>query len=390
LTNETGRILAMGMGRPLEPGRYYVSVKNNSAPSPLSYMVRSRGIGVGMSLPVIDLPFAGGTISNNGLSPREAAYYRMIVPPGAMSWRAKLTPTAGESMLLVLSNCAPSVLTGRPSAVGRAMQKTGNEHYLQLPMQNQTMLGPKTNYLAVVSEGVLGTNSTGRIGTGTSSYVLESFGELPVIDMGVAGSTDLVQTNALEGGQIAGYRVQVPPGMSSLEVRLENTTGTPVMVVRAGPELPFPGAGSSVSGSGYVSQEDYGNEGGQTFSIGQGNANTTLITVPNPTNSVYTIMVKARSVNNLFTNATYTLRVRALDVTILDFDGGFSVVTNQATGSWRYYLVDVPDTALGWDVRLVNVSSGLPRVMIRRDLLPTTMITPWSLPGNNTNWPSGN
>ena len=61
----TGRILAMGMGRPLEPGTYYVGIKNNNSPSTtMNYTLRSRGIGAAYTIPIVDLPFGGGAATN--------------------------------------------------------------------------------------------------------------------------------------------------------------------------------------------------------------------------------------------------------------------------------------------------------------------------------------
>src|SRR5262249_14802051 len=135
----------------------------------------------------------------------------------------------------------------------------------------------------------------------------------------------------------------------------------------------------------------YGDEGGQTINAANGNANTSLITVANPTNSVYTIMVKARGGNLTYSNATYTLGVRALNYAVVDFDGGSSSVTNQTSSSWRYFRVDVPLNVLGWDIRLSNVSTGLPRMVICRDILPTALTTtPWNTPGILTTWPTTN
>jgi hypothetical protein len=42
---------------------------------------------------------------------------------------------------------------------------------------------------------------------------------------------------------------------------------------------------------------------------------------------------------------------------------------------------------LGWDIRLANVISGLPKLVVARDVLPGTLTTaPWSSPGSATNW----
>ena len=79
------------------------------------------------------------------------------------------------------------------------MQKPLNEHLTVVPPSPQTNLISTTNYFAVVSEGNSVTNIA-RIGYGSSSFIIESRGELGVIDLGAVGSTDLVHTATLEGG----------------------------------------------------------------------------------------------------------------------------------------------------------------------------------------------
>jgi len=391
--NEDKRLFADGMGRALEPGTYYLGIRNPNAPSPMGYTVVSRGIGDGLAIPVIDLPFSGGTVTNLSLPPREAAYYRVVIPGGTRSWRAKLTTSSGEAMLLALTNTVPSVRTGRTGnpVSGKALQKAGSEHYLLLPANLGTNMGPATNYFAVISEGITNAAQAGRIGTGTSSFVLESRGELPIVDLGVAGGADLVQAGTLEAGEVKAYQFTVPPGITSLETLLENPTGNPAMVLRVGESFPNPGSGSTVFGPGAVGGDDYGIEGGHTISPTDGNANTSLINLINPTNAVYTLMVKARGTAGVYTNASYTLRIRAITFTPLAFDGGSSIVTNQTAGTWRYFRVDVPANTLGWDLRLVSVIAGAPKMVVRRDVLPATLVTtPWGAPGVLTNWPSSN
>lgn len=391
LVNEDGRILAMGMGRPLEPGTYYVSVRNPNYPAPMSYSLVSRGIGTNYTIPVVDIPFAGGSVTKTNLPVREAAYYRVVVPPGAASWRVKLSVTNGEAMLVMLTNAVPSVLSGKGGNNGVDMQKVGNEHYVMLPTSPQVTLTPGTNYFAVVSEGLFATNAS-RIGTGSSSYTLQSFGELPVVNLGVAGNTNLTYAAAQEGGEVRAYQFTVPPGMNSLEVQLLNIVGNPAMVLRSGSALPNPGAASAVTGAGAVSAEAYGNDGGYTITAGNGNANTNLISIANPADGVYTVMVKARGTTlTTFSNASYTLVVRATTDIPVAFDGGTVVVTNHAAGTWRYYRVEVPTNALGWDVRLTDVISGLPKMVVARDVLPAALTTtPWGSPGTAQNWPSTN
>ncbi|MCU0771959.1 MAG: hypothetical protein MUE94_09375 [Verrucomicrobia bacterium] len=388
--NEDGRILAMGLGQPLEPGTYYVAVKGGSSFAPISYTIVSRGIGDGFSVPVVDLPFAGGTITNTALPPREAAYYRLVIPPEAASWQGRLLVTDGEAMLLVVSNALPNVLTGTSSGRGKSMQKPGHEQYVNLARNTQLFLPSGTHYLAVVSEGQAGTNLT-RIGPGTSSFILESRGPVWPLDLGAASSTGLRHTNALEAGEVFAYQFSVPPDTTSVEVELLNRTGNPAMVLRAGAPLPNPGASSPASGPGSVSTDNYGNEGGWTITSSTGNANTSLITVANPSNGVYTVMVKARPLGSLHTNATYELTVRAVSVVPLAFDGGSGSATNQNAGSWRFFQFTVPPEALGWDVRLAQVTGGVAKLVVRRDALPISLSSfAWSSPGNTTNWPGTN
>jgi hypothetical protein len=55
-----GERLVMGMGRPLEPGTYFVGVYNSGVAN-ADYTVESRGIGAGKALAVADLDHAAGS-----------------------------------------------------------------------------------------------------------------------------------------------------------------------------------------------------------------------------------------------------------------------------------------------------------------------------------------
>jgi hypothetical protein len=393
VTNETGRILAMGTGRPLvAPGTYYVGIYNPAYPTNgVTYSVWSRGIGQNLRIPVVTLPFAGGVSTNTGLVPREAAYYRVVIPTNATSWRVRLSNLSGESLLLALTNSLPSVLTGQPGSAGKLMQKVGNEYFVLLPATGETNLPPGTNYLAVVSEGDVTPGMTSRIGTGTSSFIIESLGELPVLDLGVAGPVDLTDTNSLYGGDVRAYRFSVPPALAGVEVRLTTTAGAPTMVLRGGTLFPSPGAASASSAVGSVSADAYGNDGGAVFTSKGDDANQVVIMVPSPTNDVYTLFVKARAVAGSYLDASYALRIRTLQYTPLDFDGGLISVSNHVVNNWRVFRVDVPAEAEGWDIRLADVTSGTPRLVVRRDSFPDSLQNhdfP-SSPTTSSNWPSG-
>jgi large repetitive protein len=98
-----GRVLAMGMGTPLEPGTYYVGVTNSNSSDAMSYSLRSRGIGtdqdtdgVAWPIQVAELPFIGAA-SPAALPPREAAYFKVEILQDTTSWSLGLEPTLGDN-----------------------------------------------------------------------------------------------------------------------------------------------------------------------------------------------------------------------------------------------------------------------------------------------------
>ncbi|MGN6385792.1 MAG: hypothetical protein ACTHMT_06085, partial [Verrucomicrobiota bacterium] len=381
--NESGRILAMGMGRPLEPGRYYISVQGADTDL-MSYTISSRGIGQNMSIPVTPLAFNGGTTHVTNLTPREVAYFRIDVPAGTPNWKTRLQMDSGEGLLLVSKDTLPNVATSSNGSLytssGRKVTKGGDEIFLLLPQSGFTNLTEGTYYLAVISEGQ--SPQPGSIGFDTSDFTITSLGSAPVRNLGQLGFTDIVETNSLIAGDSQIYQFSVPAGTLGMEARLENRSGNPVMVLRQGTSTPYPGAGLGI-----VSSETYGNEGGETSAI---YVHPTLINIGSPSNTVYTLVVKARQTSStVFTNASYTLRLNASGTTTLGFDNETSSITNQGAQTWRYFRVVIPTNAMGWDLRLVNVTNGTPRMVIRREGLPSTLqTTPWSQPGGATSWPT--
>jgi hypothetical protein len=380
--SERGRIHAMGMGRPLEPGTYYIGVINSGgSTNPMAYTLLSRGIGTNMTIPVTQIAFNGGSFTTNGLPAREAAYFCVNVPSNMPSWKIKLSTNASESLLIALRNVLPSV-AARDNAAdtetdsGAKLQKAGNEHFVLLPEEGQTNIPAGTYYLAIPAEGVNATNGS-RIGTGSSAFTIASLGALPVSDLGVLTPADITQAGALEGGEIAAYQFSVPPGTLSMEVRLENRVGNPEMVLRPGTRLPLPNSGA------------YGHEGGYT----SGRLfDDSFMTVANPSTGVWSMIVKA-SLDGVYSNATYTIRITAVTATPLAFDGGSISVVNHPADTWRYYRIDVPANTFGWDLRIIDVpqNGNVPRLVVRRDQLPATLTTTgWVLPQSTANWPSGN
>ena len=374
-TDEYGRVFAAGAGHPLESGIYYVGIINTTGTNPMSYTVSSRFIGNGYSLPMTELPYAGGVATNISLTPREAAYYHVTIPSGVRSWKVRLTTTSGEAMLVVSSNRLGNIESEK------RMQKLGKEHYVLLPVPGQTNLASGDYYLTVVAEGQNATNIS-RISTGACSYVIESLGAMSEIDLGPLNST-IVISDTLEGGESKAYHFEPPTNSLGYVLGLTDRVGNPTAVLRSTNSLLDPGVGA-----GTVAADNYGNEGGENTSTF---ITQSLITIVDPSTNE-TVMVKARATNSLYPDASYTLTITPLIATQipqLPFDGGTASVTSQAANMWNYYRIDVPTNALGWDLRLTNVTSGLPQIVVARNHLPNAFNNNLVTPQGGTNWPSG-
>ena len=384
-TSRLGHILAMGMGNPLQPGHYYVGVcaANPDTAGYMSYTLVSRGIGTNQSIPILDMPYIG-SVSATNIPPREAVYYKVQVPAGQASWRLRLVPTNSEAMMVIQKDYLPNVIGSGSSPVnvagGRVVQKPGNEHFTQLPRTIEATITNGTYYIAVVSEG-MNPASSSYVGTNTSTFTLYSSGPVITNQLGTVdptGTTDIVYDDSIEGGEFKFYQFTVPPGTLSLELVLENRTGNPWMTLRADNDLPRP-------------IDTYSYSDGHTYTWNDG----ALINLTGPAATNYTLCVQGRSSGGVYSNATYRIRLHALGVVPLAFDGGTNCVINQSAGTWRYFVVNVPTNALGWDLRLTNVTSGDPRLVIRRDALPDALNThtdaggSWLYPWTYTSWPSG-
>ena len=381
---EYGRVLALGIGNPLQPGTYYVGVINSGGSTPMSYSLASRGIGLGttsgFSIPVVPLAFNNGVMSGTELA-RNAGYYSVVIPSNTPSWRVEVDTNIGDVALVVsetaLPNSNPYNYPPYDTYGGFEMNKVGDEQYLMTPPNGQSNIVAGTYYLAVVSQG---TNAVFNsvLGGGSSSYTVGSYGTLSISNMGTVdptGATDLLVTNHLKAGQVGAYNFDVPSGTLSLEVFLTNTTGAPNMTMLMGSGLPSLADG-------------YGNNGGQGASWN----NPTLINIGNPVTTNYTLMVQAEQAGG---DAGYTVRVHAIGPQPVAFDASSGnntyTITNQAAGLWQYFAITVPSNAFGWDLRLTNVtySNGqYPAMYVSRDVAPSSN----PIGGVNSyyaSWPSG-
>jgi hypothetical protein len=379
-----GERVQLSAEAPLTAGTYYIGVSDlytTPADKPLTYEISSRGIGDqgsagNWTLPVVPLDFDGGTAQGT-LPAKDIAYYKVEVPAGSESWAVHLDATSGESMLAVGKGRLPNSVanSGSDGVTGARRQKDGDDFFYRYPEYNTTTgLPASTYYLAVASEGQAPYN-TSYIGTGSSSFTLTSQGELPVVDGGVLeADTALLLDDgatALPFGSHRAYRFTIgDPDTTSLEFRLRPIQGAPYFSANNAALLPAP------YGSTYTAHES----GGAVVAAG-----TALDTILNP-DGTYTVIVVTQAVQpgNLYTPARYELEVMGFGTTELAFSGGPSrTVVNQPANTWRYFTVDVPEATaanglLGWDLRVRNVQSGDPRMVISRDTpVETVQHQPW-------------
>jgi hypothetical protein len=372
-----GQMLAMGMGNPLEPGTYLVGVHDPD--HVCSYTLQSRGIGlVNYSIVVQDLDFATGLATGN-VAPREGDYYRVQVPSNAPNWKLQLHMTLGEALLKVQRDYLPSSGLGAGSDSawpygyvqsgrgGQLMLKPDDEQWVLLPEGGASNVVKGVYYIVVGGQGQNATNECRGRGTGhgaaSTTYTLNSSIEpLTVLTGTLSYTNDLRFTNAQAGGEIKFYQFNVPPNLATIEARLErlDATSNPVMYLNAGAAL-----------VGVQHLDHYGNYGGTNSQWTDGS----LITVPNPQPGVYSLSVYAASIGGSFPAAQYVLRVRAVPPTEVGFDGDSFTVTNQPAAQWQFFQIQVPAEALGWDLRLVDVAVGNPKMVVRRGALPLSLNT---------------
>lgn len=376
--DQYGRQLVLAMGNPLESGTYYVGIKNESNTDPAAYTLVSRGIGDGLSIPVTPLDFAAGTLAVNNLPVRQAAYFTLTVPASTPSWKLKLTAGTGEARLLVHTNnnSLPSF-----TDYGFVVQKAGDELFTLLPQSGQTSLPAGEYSLAVVSQGVNPDLYNGRLGTGGFTGTISSQGALPVVDLGTVSDVELARPDTLEGGEVRMYQFTVSAGTSAFVAAFDTQAGGPTMAFRYGDALIGPAASTTIYG------DTYGYSGGETYPATRVDVGYP-VTVANAAAGVYRVVVRAGYANGGHPPASYTLRLRTQGFANLDFRGS-AVVENQPVNEWRFFRVDVPTGVLGWDLRLRNVTSGAPQLVIRRDLLPASGIGSTTITTTDTNWPSG-
>lgn len=210
-------------------------------------------------------------------------------------------------------------------------------------------------YIAVISEGISPPDNS-TIGTGNTSGELTSLGAFSTASLGAASAGGIVHPLTLAGGQIKAYTFTVPVGTASLEVRLDNRVGNPFLSLISGsrtPQADYYGA-------------DYGYHGGQITGLPGGTNridDADLLTIANPLPGTYSATVLAAYHNpaSTYADASANLVIVANAPVPLAFDGGTSNITGQLPTAWRYFSVTVPAGVMGWDIRVKNITSSVPR-----------------------------
>jgi hypothetical protein len=383
-TNETGHYFHAGRGNPMAPGTYYLGVYPATGPTATNRAaarILVRGLFPDTS--IRDLAFDGGEATTDELRAHETAWYRVEIPAETESWKFRVTlPTNQEAMLVLRRTGVPNYGAGVFSPTnlsGTRLRKGGHEHFLLLPSYPATNIPAGVYHLGLVSEGR--GPAGGRAGSNSCVLTVTSEGSLTFPDLGILdplGQTALGISTNQAGGEVRGVRFTVSEGTPAFEIRLKNRVGNPRMALRSDGLLPVLG-------------DPYGNSGGATATW----SDDDFIRIPSPLPGEYRLLVQAAGLGAAYPDASYLLEVVAQEAHPLAFDGGLYTVTNQVATGWEYFRVTVPEGALGWDLRITNVTRGDPRLVICRDSVPASLTTrtaaggAWT-PYLATNWPAGN
>lgn len=412
-SSANGQYFTVGMNNPLEPGTYYIGVgiRNPPASGFICYGITSRAIGIGndgngdpYAIQVQDVSLNGSASAT--LPSREIAVYRINVPANTPGWMLKLEPDAGqEAMLAVGYNRIPNIDASEIYPVvdtrffGTTRENTGNDYYYRFAARNsatstdEQYLTPATYYAVVESEGA-GRAPNDRVAAGSAHFTLTS-AVMPYTDTAAnpldEGELKSWPGKSLPYGEYHLYRIRPAAGLAAMDIRLKNRIGKPrILVEKADTDVfrfPNDGRGNGCASAMTVSQDLDPAISGYACDF----LNTDLVTVPAPTGD-YWVLVANQEQTDPGLDGGYDLEVEGKAMPDLSFNGGsidVPAVDPQAANTWRYYKVVVPANAVGWDVRLSNVTSGKPQMVIRRDLSPTSFSLPASIPLTQTTWASG-
>jgi len=129
------------------------------------------------------------------------------------------------------------------------------------------------------STGAISGTPTGPVGTTTFTLQVCDSGSpqqcaSSIVTIRIDSSFNLT-TNSLPGGAVAAYQFTIPPNTQSVEVRLADRTGNPVLGLRGGTAMPRPPP------EGWPDYAPYGSDGG--YETGR-QTDYNILTLSNPSN----------------------------------------------------------------------------------------------------------
>lgn len=371
-------MLSMATGRPLEPGTYYIGVYNDDETDECEYQLASRAIGSGMSYEVVPVSFDDGVSDLVSVDPREVAYFSVEVPEDFSSWKLRVENLSGESALYLRKDYVPTWGARCTSyeSPGLApdkfvcLKKSGDEYFTVLPEKDETVVRAGTYYLMVVGLGTGGDSS--KIGTGKSSIKLHSLGVGPVeaFHHAILKEGDTFEDEfSYEAGEALFYQFTTSTNISSVEVQLVDRVGSPVVSLVKGSAFPHNGDGASSGRYGGFYSPVAADETGE------------IVTVPNPSRGVWSVVVSDQGKPDDVTAGQGRLVVKAVPPEDLNFDavqnlagGSHQSAGTLADGQHRFYRVNVPEklndeVVAGWYLTS-EVTRGKAQLRVARGQLP--------------------
>ncbi|MCK6571535.1 hypothetical protein L6V77_10630 [Myxococcota bacterium] len=364
---EAGRFATIPMNRPLEAGTYYVGVHATEA---TGYTMTSRGIGEGRApdgtdwwYPIRPLPVDG--VASATLDPRDQVFYRVDVPDGAPGWTLTLGASTGESRLWVSPVAVPGQFTS-DLPWGRAQQ--GDDFFYLYPGGARTDALDAGRYVvAVVGQGAGGGGA--RIGGGPSEFTLTSQARIVVTDRSDTPVTPQAPVRFPVADQPVGsertFRFRVADGLGRLEVELTGVSGDVVPALGHGDGRVFPYARWGGPGLGGCCTLPQGPDGVHRVELPSGEYTLTVGAVSDGGDGRGIVEYAVEARGTLFEEER------------LDFNGGDRTVRGQSSDAWRYFQVEVPPDAIGWDLQLLHEGGGIPQMVIRRATKPVDANAPW-------------
>lgn len=357
--------LFLPLGWPLQPGHYFIGVKNESG-QPRTYDLRFSQVGSqgsGKDQEILTLANSPGASVTNVLDPRGYCLYRLGVTNGTRMLRLQLRVTQGEARLFIRRNQLP----GLPGAVASdpfddtrfaQVARPGSEIVTLLPPEQQTTIPAGDYYLLVAAEGTLANYAGADVGTGPTGYELSVLPEFLPTDLGAfgPGRQVVVETNFL-APERRFYTIDIQPGVKALELRFEDLGGNAYLQWASGPGL-------------LLSENAYGWMGGW----GNYQRITGVQNLIPPAPGRYSFVIESRAGAAVPVAAQLTIATQ--DSTPLAAVDGTVGVTNQPSQAWRFFQVDVPDTAGGaapaaWDVKLSKPTSQGLQLTVARGNFPS-------------------